>query len=910
MTCASGFGLKFWPTVINRGWVLVCLLVFLASMPGAVVTPEKQAALPQTCSEGPRPAEHDAQPIELRGTNEGLPACQHGFVQSKGGKVFSLEFTSPQRVESLVMKMPVAGFGATACPTANDLAVELLKHGTWSPVNAKWAFTTEYQVVALGIGEVWARAVFEGQECAAVRVVFEREMAGEVQKATVNEPPPSGRAPLRWLNTPQADAKYWPWSDDLRRVLRTDSPARSAVFPMIGKAPLGLPDGIGQDACVLWNGTMVLQYRFDGEKGALIVSPLFGEPFRPPGLEQTVQRRLIDNWKPGVVTEWEQHDLKYTQTAFIDCGRPSSLRVRLEIWNASGANVAPSVKFEGALRPLSEFTKPILQNRFVPLPMESEVFRVDHSPERLLGPGERTWLSISAPLATGGRADKSHEDAREEFRRRWDELLAKGAQVRFPDERFSNVWRACVSQLWLSLEDGVMPYGIFPSIYDGVVNGVEEGWSILALAYAGYPEDAQRILSKTYLTPEHLNKSNRHHQYRNGLTAQYAAELFRITGDLEWLRQHKELLKEAAEWTIAQTQSTLKEAPALHAGLLPKYRYGGDLVYPAYSLYSNATCWRGLRDTGILLHALDDPDAARYEEMARLYRKRILASWDAAYRRDAEPPLLPFSLYDKEPRPSSGDYYQLFAPLIFETGILPRRGKQYGWVTDYLEKTGRLVAGQARFGPALGLDAHYTTGYITGLLQEGRRDDFLLSLYGHLALSMDQSVYSMPEVIPLFTSPAQRREMELTRLTDWYNEPEGEPGSWTLTDPCTAGPGVMIKYLRSMLVLEELDGEDLPTGRLLLFAGVPKTWFLPNNSFSATGLPSFYGPVSVSCAATEEEIRIGIEAPQGETRELQFIEMPIPAQTRVTAAGCGYTVEASTLNLSFSGDPIQIILRR
>lgn len=910
MTCESGFVMKLWPTVMNGGLGLVCLLVSLPSTSAGAVTLKKQVPVPQAPAGGAGAAEQDAHPIDLRANGESLPACQDGFVRSGDGSVFSLEFTSPRRVESFLMKVPVAGFGASASPTGNELAVELLKQGRWSRADAKWAFTAKYEVLALGIGQVWARAVFEGQECAGVRVIFRRETGGQVQKAVINGPALAGRAPLRWADTPQAAPNYWPWGDDVRRVLPADSPARSAAFPMIGKAPLGLPDGVGQDACVLWNGTVVLQYNFEGEKGALIVSPLFGEPLRPPGLEETVRRRLIDGWKPGVVTQWEEHGLKYTQTAFIDFGRPPSLRVRLEIWNTLDAKIMSSVGFEGAFRPASEFTKPLLRNRLVPLPVENEVFRVDHSPERLLGPGEKTWLSFSVPLTTGGRADKSHEDALEEFRRRWDQLLAKGSQVNFPDERFNNVWRACVAQLWLSLEDSVMPYGIFPSIYDGVVNGVEEGWSILALAYAGYSQDAQHILSKTYLTSEHLSKSSRHHQYRNGVTAQYAAELYRLTGDLNWLRQHKELLKEAAEWTVAQTQSTLKEAPALHAGLLPKYRYGGDLGYPAYSLYSNATCWRGLRDTAILSHALGDPEGARYEEMAKVYRKRILATWNAVYRHDAKPPFLPFSLYDKEPQPSSGDYYQLFAPLIFETGMLPRRGKEYSWVTDYLEKTGRLVAGQGRFGPVLGLDAHYMTGYLMGLLQERRRDDFLLSLYGHLALSMDQSVHSMPEVIPLFTSPAQRREMELTRLTDWYNVPEGKPGSWTLTDPCTAGPGVMIKHLRSMLVLEELDGEDLPTGRLVLFAGVPETWFRPNSNFSATDLPTFYGPVSVSCAATDKEIRTCVEAPQGKTRQLRFIETPMPAKARATVAGCAYAVEDSTLTLTFSGEPIEIILRR
>jgi hypothetical protein len=840
-------------------------------------------------------------------TNASPAAGGEQTVPRPDKEVLVQEFASPRAVRSAAFRFDAAGYGPHACPTADELAIGLRQAGEWLPVAAEWEFGAEYRSVALAVGWVWARATFPETECDAVRLLAVPERNVTIEETVVNGPALIGERPLRWSDVPQANASYWPWKEDLWRVLPDSSPARQAMFPMVGKAPMGRPDSRGQDACVLWNGAVVLEYKLAGAPGALVVSPLCGDPPHPPGLNTEVTRRLVDGWMPAVISEWREDGLAYRQTSFIDLEPAACLRVRLEIRNISDTDMSPRARYETVFRAGGGFPKPLLETQITRLP--EDTFTTSKPKDGPLAPDETTEIVLAVPLVEKPSKETSYDDAFGRFREGWEALIGRGARVRFPDQRLNDLWRDCIAQLWLALDDEVMSYGIYPSIYDGEVFGVEEGWSMLALAYAGYARDAERFLAKTYLTSAHLDKSSRHHQYRNGITAQYTAELFRLTGDIDWLRSHQELLKGAAEWTIAQTAATAKDAPAPHAGLLPKYNFGGDLGYPAYSLYSNATCWRGLRDTAVLMKALGDPDAARYETAAAEYRKRILDSWDAAYRSTAAQPFLPFQLYEETEQPQCGDYYQLFAPLIFETGILPRRGKEYRWVEEYIEKTGRLVAGQGRFGPVIGLDAHYTTGYLLGLLQERRRNDFLVSLYGHLALSMDPAVYSMPEVMPLFTSAAQRREMELIRLTDWRAAPEGRTESWTLADPCTAGPSVMLKHMRAMLLLEELDQDDLPTGVLLVLAGVPDAWFDPGKAIEALRMPSFYGPISISCVSGDD-VRIHIEAPQGSAKGLRTIELPMPAGGEADVIGASHSVSGSTLTIHSAGAPVDVTVRR
>ena len=92
-----------------------------------------------------------------------------------------------------------------------------------------------------------------------------------------------------------------------------------------------------------------------------------------------------------------------------------------------------------------------------------------------------------------------------------------------------------------------------------------------------------------------------------------------------------ETLKKRAEWTIHSAANDNRGTP--YEGLVRKFGYGGDVHAPAHSLYNNITCWRGLRDTGLMLKLLGDKATGeRYLAEAEKLRGRILTFWQAKIR--------------------------------------------------------------------------------------------------------------------------------------------------------------------------------------------------------------------------------------------------------------------------------------
>ncbi len=79
--------------------------------------------------------------------------------------------------------------------------------------------------------------------------------------------------------------------------------------------------------------------------------------------------------------------------------------------------------------------------------------------------------------------------------------------------------------------------------------GVEEGWAAVALAQWGKQEESKQQ-AEILLSRENLDKSNYHHQYRNGLSSWYAASIARLTGDRDWLRSISPALITNGYWTI------------------------------------------------------------------------------------------------------------------------------------------------------------------------------------------------------------------------------------------------------------------------------------------------------------------------------------------------------------------------
>lgn len=429
--------------------------------------------------------------------------------------------------------------------------------------------------------------------------------------------------------------------------------------------------------------------------------------------------------------------------------------------------------------------------------------------------------------------------------------LASGSTLSIPEPTLDRLCKALRLHNRLFVRDGVMRYGLFPGVYDGGVFGVEEGWNIVALAQLGHSDEAIATLRQTFFDPQFLAKSGQHHQYRNGLALTYAADVFALTKDKDLLRSLWPQIVESADWICAQFRSTqvlVDGQKPVHFGLLPKHTYGGDLTDPAYSLYGSSTCWRGLRDAARLAVHMGDSRGDGWQTEANEARRNLHHAAEQSYRRDGKPPYLPFRTDDSGPVPSAGDYHQLFASLILETALFGWHGRFSHEITDYLEQTGRQALQVARFDQwfgRLGVDAEYSRG--TQLCALHRRDfsRFYLGLLGQVGLSCDPHTFVSPETaIVLFDQTDHRDRMRA--LVE-------QPARFD-SDPCSAGTAVMLQYLRLLLVCEERDEDDLPTGTLLIGAPMPPSFFAPGQHVAADNLPTLLGTISLRCESTEREV--------------------------------------------------------
>lgn len=645
-------------------------------------------------------------------------------------------------------------------------------------------------------------------------------------------------------------------ADALRKLAaergpQEDEPTLEDVFrlalPYRGGALLGIPEG--PIAYQLWNGSLVVRPAgalWAAELGDRVLLQL--EFAARPLLAQA--QRLKKGYLPVGEVELETAELRIQESAYVD--ETGALRLFLQFYNRGAQAVKIGLRAVAARRLPAKNDATLQAEVHTPLSCSlaadtlciarleaaaSQTERVDFT----VAAGGSSAAALRLPLgrkAAGGPFDTDAES-----------FLAAGATLALPDPHLENLWRALLLQTRLFVRDGVMRYGLFPGLYENGLFGIEEGWNIVSLAQYGHKEAAQATLERTFFDAEFLKKEGPHHQYRNGLAITYALDVYALGGEREFLYRLWPTIKESAQWIAAAFFSTRTDAGGsrpLHYGLLPKHIYGGDLRTPAYSLYASSACWRGLRDAARVAALLgEEAFAARFAQAAATVRADILTAASRIYRADAKPPFLPFRTDETQDAPSSGDYYQLFASLILETAVFGWRGGFARILTDYLEATGRMVLGVPRFDPwfgRLGVDAEYARGSQLAALHRQEFDRFYLGFLGQLGLSCDPHTFVSPETV--FVRFSEEEQQDRLRVL-------GSQAARADSDPCSAGTGVMLQYLRWLLVCEARDEDDLPTGILWLGAGAPRAWFRPGTSFAVSRLPTLFGPISFRCTVEE-----------------------------------------------------------
>ncbi|MBN1420760.1 MAG: hypothetical protein JXP34_18460 [Planctomycetes bacterium] len=856
----------------------------------------------------------------------------------EGGAV-EIEIPKDRPARAVALVFSVSSFRPLPDFDARKLALDVRDRNDvgWRRLDGEWRVDESLRYrrsLAAGAGDVILWAPLGDASCEAVRISGlperSRMRLSDVLplRSVPSTPAPEPRADSRRetvLGVPEqrelpaerirAIAAY---DGDLlgEEILARGEPSFGDVsriaYSFPGTAALGLPRA-KEEAGILWNGTIVVPGRAsDGRRVPRLIAPLLGEPLVPWGVERSVRRKLATDPPLRVTVEASFDSLAAREVAFVAPGSTTDgdLHVRFAIENPSGAS--ERVRF-GIATVIREFGRAPWEPEDPAVPLLAEdprlaqgtgivsaggraILRVRGtvgfvangtesvlSCEREIAAGERVEIDVAIPLGEAGpealAAAPTFDEALARARDVWSDVFVRAARMDLPESRIEGLYRASLAQLLIAADGDVIPYGMFPSIYDREVLGVEEIWEMEALASFGFGREAIDLIRGTYFTAGHLNKRTKHHQYRNGLTASSAWRLFEITRDERLLADAPDVLLPLSAWTREKRRTagdgSAPGAP-LRAGLLPRHLYGGDIEEPCHSLYGNFTCWRGLRDTGLLLAEAERRDEAKdLLEEAAAYRARILDVCAAIARRDADPPFLPFRLEETADEPTSKEYYQLFGPLALETGCLPRGGDLANLVIGAIEKGPRLIARQARFGEPAGLDALYTRGLSVEWLRGERRRDFLLGFYAQQAFAFDRDVLTSPEVMPIFFTRTQRREEELRRLDGRRR-----------TDPCAAGPATFLLSLRDMLVLEERDEDDLPTGRLIIGAGIPSAWLRDGARILAGPIATAFGPVTISIEVGRgAHGRTAVEIPAGRGPRAIVLRLPGREDRIATAPG-------------------------
>jgi hypothetical protein len=639
-------------------------------------------------------------------------------------------------------------------------------------------------------------------------------------------------------------------------------------------AMMGLKD-YSREQAVSWDGQIVAERCW--------IRFALGDPPRTLSeVPERPRRTLVDGWLPGVTVEGKIGDVEVRQTSFVaaadESGKSGGLFIVIELRNRGMRNLKGALRVEAFL-PEKRGTLPALEFRDGMLVSGNTAYlagvgrcRADKEKNVIafdldIPPDRTQVLRLVSPIA-----DPSSDNARKlqsadfdaalkRLRSYWEKILAPATKLNLPEPRLNNLCRAVLIQLFINAHANVMPYGSTPSAYDGSLYGVEEGYAMTALAMFGFAADAERYMDGTYLTPAFLKKvevykqyEDRHQQYRNGLQPMYAIEVYRLTRDKAWIEKHLPLIRECAEWTIANRRKTMQlegGKKPLHWGLLPKWSYGGDIAdQQCYPLYSNFCCWKGLVETAWLLDELGDREtAARYRKEADDYYAVIMSVVDRIYRADAKPPVLPPHVYAQGA--DGGEYYQLFAGCILD--LLPFRldDKRANYLADFLEQDNRVFCLLPRFrrdaGPG-GLDAIYGLGYILSKLHQDRIREFLLGFYAFQVFNMEHTCFTSRETNAIYATEEHLR-------TD-FKVP-------AMSDPLPCSSAVALLFLRHLLVTEETLGAGEYTGGLKLLTAAPRKWFEQGKTIEVEGAPTHFGKVSfkVTSRAKDGIIEADVTAP-------------------------------------------------
>ena len=456
----------------------------------------------------------------------------------------------------------------------------------------------------------------------------------------------------------------------------------------------------------------------------------------------------------------------------------------------------------------------------------------------LVMPGETAVFDMivpSAPVSLERMKKMAAEDFRKHHaaaRNYWKGILDRAAKVELPDPEIDNRLKAGLFHL-LEATTGEKNGPLMASVglrYSPI--GSESAPMILTLDWLGLTDTAGRCIDYFFQSRQVETGAIRtYSNYENetGPALWTAAEHFKITRDLEWLKRNFASMKRAADFLIEwRNENKTEEYRAEGCYGLQKGKVDDpDDFY--HSFYLNAGSYGGLRGFADIAGVFDKEYAAKLDAECKEYQQDIIHALHAAWSKSPACPLhggkwiqhLPgWTEYAGDPAyHADGGEWNFHGTIFYRVQTNPPLYCGIFGVVDCRseEMTRMLEADQT---PHTIGNASYCQPYYVrndyAFAMRGEEKLFLATFFNQLSAMQDRETYMFFE--------------------HYYSLPhKGHEEGW------------MLMQIRWMLFLE--DGKDLH-----LLRCAPRSWFAPGKRTVLENVRSTLGKVSFTVIGGEEEI--------------------------------------------------------
>ncbi len=477
----------------------------------------------------------------------------------------------------------------------------------------------------------------------------------------------------------------------------------------------------------------------------------------------------------------------------------------------------------------------------------------------------------------------AYDTARLAVTRYWEGRLGSGAQLDVPERRVMDAERALMVQsLVLSWRYSAgNPYQefSFPESLDAAQVAAELGF---------YP------VAASILRVSFTRATRPYPSWVAGEKLLAAADYVRLSGDRHFLTDEMR--------TLAELVAGLKRRQG-SSGLLAPEAFSSDIPDSVQGLHAQTVAWEGLLAMASVWAAGGHPgyalDARRIAGRLGAALRRAVA---ASERRLPDGSLfLPMRLdsgeqpYETVTESREGSYWNLVAPYALASGFFAPGSPQAEGALAYLQKHGSLLLGLVRaggyalYGPGTGpvpsgTDEVYGVNLARFLAAQDDPDELALALYGQLASAMTPDTFVEGEA-------ASVAPLDGLRYRAMYLPPN------------SVGGDSFLETLKLMLVQDTSSGIDIA------FA-TPPAWLLPGKRIAVSSVPTRFGPVSFSLAASTHQVQIHVGLPRrlpGKTVQLR-LRLPDGRQIRSVSPRYAFNRRTSTINLAGAAPSTDLVV--